>query len=70
LKNYFISSAKVLQKSEKQKDFSKKTLFSFVLSIIYTIFAKDKLHSLFSNTGLYADCPITGDNVHIIKEDV
>jgi len=42
LKNYFISSAKVLQKSEKQKDFSKKTLFSFVISIIYTIFAEDK----------------------------
>jgi len=34
LKNYFISSAKVLQKSEKQKDFSKKTLFILSLQKI------------------------------------
>jgi len=43
LKNYYISSAKVLQKSEKTERFFKNILFSFVLSIIYTIFAKDKL---------------------------
>ena len=36
MKNYFISSAKVLQKSEKQKDFSKKILF-FLCFIYYLL---------------------------------